>query len=84
MRRAEHVACIGGRRGAYSILMGRAEGKRSLGRPTHRWKDDIKMDLLEVGRECTDWIDFAQDRNRRWAHVNVVMNLQVQHYVGIS
>jgi hypothetical protein len=39
----------GDRRGAYRVLVGRPERKTSLGRPTHRWKDNIKTDLLEVG-----------------------------------
>jgi hypothetical protein len=35
------------------------------------------MDILEVGWGGVDWIDLAQDRDRRWALVNAVMNLQV-------
>ena len=49
MRWAGHVAHMGKRRGAYRILVGRPEGRRPLGRPRHRWWDDIKMDLQEVG-----------------------------------
>jgi hypothetical protein len=49
MRWAGHVARMGEKRGAYRILMGRPEGRRPLGRPRHRWEDDIKMDLQEVG-----------------------------------
>jgi hypothetical protein len=49
MRWAGHVAHIGEGRGAYRILVGRPEGRRPLGRPRHRWEDDIKMDLQEVG-----------------------------------
>jgi hypothetical protein len=45
MRWAGHVARIGGKRGAYRILVGRPEGRRPLGRPTLRWEDNIKMDL---------------------------------------
>jgi hypothetical protein len=44
-----YVARLGGRRGAYRVLMGKPEGKRPLGRPRCRWKDNIKMDLQEVG-----------------------------------
>jgi hypothetical protein len=62
-------------RGAYRILVGRAEGRRPLGRPRRRWEDNIKMDLQEVGWECVDWIDMAQDRDRWRALVNAVMNL---------
>ena len=84
MRWAEHAACMVDKTGAYRVLVGRLEGKRSLGRPTHTWKDNIKTDLLEVGWGCVDWIDFARDRERQQAHVNKVMNLQVQHNVRIS
>jgi hypothetical protein len=44
-----HVACMGDRRSAYRVLVGRAEGRRPLWRPRHRWEDNIKMDLQEVG-----------------------------------
>jgi hypothetical protein len=44
-----HVARVGERRGAYRILIGRAEGRRPLGRPRRRWEDNIKLDLKEVG-----------------------------------
>jgi hypothetical protein len=49
LRWAGHVACMGERRGAYSVLMGKPEGRRPLGRPRRRWDDNIKMDLREVG-----------------------------------
>ena len=41
--------------------MGKPEGKRPLGRPRRRWKDNIKMDLEEVGRGCGDWMELAGD-----------------------
>jgi hypothetical protein len=44
-----HVASMGERRGAYRILMREREGRSPLGRPRRRWKDNIKMDLREVG-----------------------------------
>jgi hypothetical protein len=40
---------MGERRGAYRILVGKPEGRILLGRHRHRWEDDIKMDLTEVG-----------------------------------
>jgi hypothetical protein len=64
MRWAEQVACMGKRRGLYRVLVGRPEGKSPLGRPRRRWKDNIKMDLQEVGWGIVDWIDLAQDRDR--------------------
>jgi hypothetical protein len=48
-----------------------------MGRPRHRWVDNIKIDLREVGWDGRDWIDMAQDRDRWRAYVNVVMNLRV-------
>ena len=49
MRWAGHVAHMGERRGVYRVLVGKLEGKRPLGRPRHRWEDNIKMDLQEMG-----------------------------------
>jgi hypothetical protein len=40
------------------------EGKRPWGRPRHRWEDNIKRDLQEVGEGCGDWMERAQDRDR--------------------
>jgi hypothetical protein len=63
-------------RGAYNILVGRPEGRRPLGRPRCRGEDNIKMDLRETGFGDVDWIHWAQDRDRRRALVNTVMNLR--------
>jgi hypothetical protein len=49
MRWAAHVTPMSGKRGAYRILVGKAEGKRPLGRPRRRWVDNVKMDLRETG-----------------------------------
>jgi len=49
MRWAGHVAHMGDKRGAYSALVGRPEGKRSLSRPRLRWKNNRKIDLQEEG-----------------------------------
>jgi len=43
------IACKGERRGAYRVLVGKPNGKRQLGRTRHRWEDNIKMDLQEMG-----------------------------------
>jgi len=77
MRWAGNVARKGERRGVYRILVGKPEGKSPLGRPNHRWKDNIKMDLQEVECRPMDWIEVAQDRDRWRALVNAVMNLRV-------
>jgi hypothetical protein len=63
-------------RGAHNILVGRTEGRRPLGRPRHRWEDNIKMDLREIGFGVVDWIHLAQDRDRWRALVNTVMSLR--------
>ena len=49
MRWAGHVARIGKGRGVYTVLVGKPEGKRPLGRPRCRLEDNIKMDFQEVG-----------------------------------
>jgi hypothetical protein len=67
---------MGERRGSYRVLVGKPEGKRPLGRPSHRWKD-ITMDVQEVGCGGTDCIELAKDRDRWWALVNAVINLWV-------
>jgi hypothetical protein len=58
------VARMGETRGAYRALVGKPEGRRPLGRPRHRWEDNIKMDLREVGWGGMGWINLAQDRDR--------------------
>ena len=63
--------------GVYKVLVGKPEGRRSLGRPRRRWVDNIRMDLWEVGCGCVDWMEVAQDRDRWRALVSAVMNLQV-------
>ena len=82
MRWAGLVAFMG--RGAYRVLVRKPEGERPLGRPRRRWEDNIRMGLQETGCGGMVWIDLAEDRDRWQAPVNVVMNLQVPQYVGIS
>jgi hypothetical protein len=65
------------KRNAYRISVGKPEGKRPLGRPRHRWLDNIKIDLREKGWDSMDWINLAQDRDHWRALVNMVMNLWV-------
>ena len=83
-RLAGHVAHTGEGRGVRRVLVGKPEGKRPLGRPRHRWEDNIKMDLQEVGGGCKDCMELAQDRDRWRALVSTVMNLRVSKIRGIS
>ena len=76
------MACMGERRRVHRVLVGRPEGKRPLGRPRRRWKDNIKMDLQELGGGCGDWMLLAQDRDRCRALVSTVMNLRVPKNAG--
>jgi hypothetical protein len=61
----------------YRVLVGKPEGKRSLGRPRRRWEDNIKTDLKEVGCGSMDWTSLVQDRDMWQSLVNAVMNLRV-------
>ena len=77
MRWAGHIARVGEWRGVYRVLVGKPEGKRSLGRPRHRWEDNIKMDLQEVGCGGMDWVKLAHDRDRWRVLLTAVMNPRV-------
>jgi hypothetical protein len=50
---------------AYKIVVGKSEGKRPLGRPVHRWENNIKMDLKAI-----DWTHLSQDQDQWQALVN--------------
>jgi len=54
---------MGEESGVYRVLVQKPEGRRPLGRPRHRWVDNIRMDLQEVGCGYVDWIGLAQDRD---------------------
>ncbi|KAJ4435021.1 hypothetical protein ANN_23594 [Periplaneta americana] len=77
LRWAGHVARMGESRNAYRVLVGRPEGKIALGRPRHRWEDNIEMDLREVRYDDRDWINLAQDRDQWRAYVRAAVNLRV-------
>jgi hypothetical protein len=47
---------MGEKRNIYRLLVGEPEGRRPLGRPRHRWIDNIKMDLSEIGVGVVDWM----------------------------
>ena len=72
------MAHMGEERGVDRVLVRKPEGKRPLGRPRHRWEDNIKMDLQEVGGGFGDWMELAQDRDRWRALVSTVMNFRVR------
>jgi hypothetical protein len=77
MRWAGHVAHMGEDRGVHRVLVGKPERKRPLERPRHRWEDNIKIDLQEVGGGHGDWIELAQDMNEWRAFVGTVRNFRV-------
>ena len=83
MRWAGRLALMGEGRVVHSVLVGKPEGKRPLGRPRRRWEVNIKMDLQEVGGGCGDWMELAQDRDRWRALVSTVVNLRVPKMRGI-
>jgi hypothetical protein len=66
---------VGYRRGAYRVLVGTSEGRRSLGKPGDSWEGNVKMDLQEVGWRVSDLIHLGQDRGRWRVPVNAVINL---------
>jgi len=68
---------VGKRRNVYRVLVRKPEGKTPLGRPRHRWEDNIKMDLQELGCGLMDWIEVVQDRDMWRALVNAVMKVRV-------
>ena len=81
MRWAGHAVHVGERRGTYRVLVEKPEGK-ILGRPRHRWEDNITMDLQDVGCGGMDRIMLVQDMDKWWALVNVVINLRVPQNAG--
>jgi hypothetical protein len=60
MRWAGLVVCMGEKWKACRVLVGKPKGKIRLGRPRHKWEDDIKMDLREIGCSGMDWINQDQ------------------------
>jgi hypothetical protein len=71
---------MGEKRNSYRLLVGKPEG-----RPTRRWLDNIRLDLVEVGWGDVNWIGLTQDRDRWRAVVNSVLNLRVSSKeLGIS
>jgi hypothetical protein len=77
MRWAGHVARMREKRNAYTLLVGKPEGRRPLGKPRRKWLDNIRMGLVEVGGDDVDWIGLAQVIDRWTALENSVLNLRV-------
>jgi len=84
MRWMGYVARMGERRGVHRVLVRKPEGKRPLGTARRRWEDNIKMDLQEMGGDCGDWMELAQDRDKWRALVSTVRNLRASKMWGIS
>jgi hypothetical protein len=77
LRWAGHVARMEEGRSAFKILTGKPTGKRHLGRSRHRWEDNIRMDLKEIGINTRNCIDLAHDRDYWRALVNAALNLRM-------
>jgi len=70
------VPRTGERKSAYSVLVGKPEGKRLLERPKRGWDDNININVREVGWDM-EWIDLAQDRDKRRDLVNAVLSHRI-------
>jgi hypothetical protein len=68
---------MGRRRSTYKILVGKSEGRRSFVRYNRRWKDNIRMDVREIGWEVMERIHLAQHSDQWRDLMNTVMNLRV-------
>jgi hypothetical protein len=77
MRWAGHAARAGEKRNKYKLAVIEPEGRTPLRISRHRWVDNVKMYLGEMGWCGVDWISLAQDRDIWRAVVNAVMNLWV-------
>jgi hypothetical protein len=64
------------------VLVGKSDGKGPLVEPRHKWEDNIKLYIKEIDLDVMDWINVAQDRDKWWHVVNMVMNLQVAQNAG--
>jgi hypothetical protein len=70
------------KRNTYMFLVGKLVGRRLLGRPKHRWVDNVKLDLEEIVWGVGNWIDLVQDRDKWRAFAYIVLNLLVQYNAG--
>ena len=76
-RWAGHVARMEEVRIAFKILTGKPTGKRPSGSPRHRWEDNIRMDLEEIGINAGKWVDSAQDGDYWRVLVIAALNLRI-------
>lgn len=74
---AGYIARMGGEKNVYTILIGKAEGKRSFGRSKRKWEDNLQTNLTEIGLEGVDRIHQAKERDRWRAIVDTAMNIRV-------
>ena len=75
--RASLVARMEEGRSAFKILTRTPAGKSPLGWPRRRWKDNIRMNLKEMGINTRNWVDSAQDRDYWRTLVNAILNIRV-------
>jgi len=75
------VARMGEGRGVHRLLVGKTEGKRTLGRPRRRWENNIKKKIWKLGGGG-DWMNLAQYGDMWRALVNSVMNFLVPKCAG--
>ena len=75
------MAHMGDRKCSYRVLVGKPEGKKLLVRPTHRWDDNIKRDLQEVGWGSIDWIDLERARQQALVNVAKTFELNRMHII---
>jgi hypothetical protein len=64
MRWAGHVEWMGEKINGYTLLVGKLEERRPLGKPSHRWVYNSKMDLREIGWDGVHWICLDQGRDK--------------------
>jgi hypothetical protein len=67
--------CMGKKRYAYRVFVGKPEGKRSIGKRRCRWVDNIKVDLKLMGRGLVGWIILTWGMDKCWGLVNVVKDV---------
>jgi hypothetical protein len=81
MRWSENVARRGEKRNAYRILVRKSEGKKPLGGPRRRYKNNNNIDFREIGWGGMDWINLGQDSDQWRALVNTVMKYRIPYNI---